>query len=62
MAGLLKPQASRILVSALREKYPELPIHVHTHDTSGAGTYFLLKNYVCDFGSKCLNDKHYVLQ
>lgn len=37
MAGLLKPQASKILISELREKYPNMPIHVHTHDTSGAG-------------------------
>lgn len=37
MAGLLKPQAARLLITALRDKYPDLPIHVHTHDTAGAG-------------------------
>lgn len=37
MAGLLKPQAAKILLTALREKYPDIPIHVHTHDTAGAG-------------------------
>ena len=37
MAGLLKPRAAKIRVSALRERYPDLPIHIHTHDTSGAG-------------------------
>ena len=37
MAGLLKPQAAQILVGELRSKFPNLPIHVHTHDTSGAG-------------------------
>lgn len=37
MAGLLKPQASKILISELRERYPDMPIHIHTHDTSGAG-------------------------
>ena len=37
MAGLLKPQAAKLLISSLRDKYPDLPIHVHTHDTSGAG-------------------------
>ena len=26
-----------MLIGALRDKYPDLPIHVHTHDTSGAG-------------------------
>ncbi|ESO03713.1 hypothetical protein HELRODRAFT_99990 [Helobdella robusta] len=42
MAGLLRPQAAKILISRLREKYPDLPIHVHTHDTSGAGVAALL--------------------
>ena len=37
MAGLLKPQAAKILISELRQRYPDLPIHVHTHDTSGSG-------------------------
>lgn len=35
MAGLLKPQAAKLLVTALRQKYPDIPIHIHTHDTSG---------------------------
>ena len=34
MAGLLKPAAARVLVKALREEVG-LPIHLHTHDTSG---------------------------
>ncbi|MGH6761241.1 MAG: pyruvate carboxylase [Phyllobacterium sp.] len=34
MAGLLKPAAARILFKALREA-TDLPIHFHTHDTSG---------------------------
>ena len=34
MAGLLKPAAARILFKALREA-TSLPIHFHTHDTSG---------------------------
>ena len=34
MAGLLKPAASRQLVKALKEEVG-LPIHFHTHDTSG---------------------------
>ncbi|QKV20086.1 pyruvate carboxylase [Oricola thermophila] len=34
MAGLLKPEAARILFKALREA-TDLPIHFHTHDTSG---------------------------
>ncbi|MFZ5710668.1 MAG: pyruvate carboxylase [Pseudomonadota bacterium] len=34
MAGLLKPAAARVLFKALREEVG-LPIHFHTHDTSG---------------------------
>ena len=37
MAGLLKPQAATTLISALRAAFPEVPIHVHTHDTAGTG-------------------------
>jgi pyruvate carboxylase len=40
MAGLLKPYAAQELIPALRETV-KLPIHLHTHDTSGlqAATY-----------------------
>jgi len=34
MAGLLKPEAARRLISALKEEIG-IPIHFHTHDTSG---------------------------
>ncbi|KAJ3329159.1 pyruvate carboxylase [Blyttiomyces sp. JEL0837] len=37
MAGLLKPQAAKILIGGIREKYPDLVIHLHTHDTAGTG-------------------------
>jgi len=37
MAGLMKPQAATILVGALRQRWPDLVIHVHTHDTAGTG-------------------------
>jgi len=37
MAGLLKPSSSKLLVSSLRAEWPDVPIHVHTHDTSGCG-------------------------
>ncbi|MCD5002440.1 pyruvate carboxylase [Enterococcus saccharolyticus] len=36
MAGLLKPQASYRLISELKETV-DVPIHLHTHDTSGNG-------------------------
>lgn len=37
MAGLLTPNASRLLISALRKEFPAVPIHVHTHDSSNSG-------------------------
>lgn len=37
MAGLLTPQSATLLVSAIRKEYPNLPIHIHTHDTAGTG-------------------------
>jgi len=37
MAGLLKPRAATLLVGALRSRFPDTPIHVHTHDTAGTG-------------------------
>lgn len=42
MAGLLKPRAATILVDAIRQKYPHIPLHIHTHDTSGAGVASML--------------------
>ncbi len=43
MAGLLKPEAATILIGALREEYPDVPIHVHTHDTAGTGVASMLE-------------------
>ncbi|OTF83722.1 pyruvate carboxylase, mitochondrial-like protein, partial [Euroglyphus maynei] len=43
MAGLLKPQAAKILVSALRSRYPNIPIHIHTHDTAGAAVASMIE-------------------
>lgn len=37
MAGLLTPRATTLLVTALRQEHPTVPIHVHTHDTAGCG-------------------------
>ena len=42
MAGLLKPEAAYRLVSELKDTV-ELPIHLHTHDTSGNGIYTYAK-------------------
>ncbi|PPA72176.1 pyruvate carboxylase [Jeotgalibacillus proteolyticus] len=38
MAGLLKPEAAYRLITELKET-TELPIHLHTHDTSGNGIF-----------------------
>ena len=42
MAGLLKPFAARKLVKALKQEVG-LPIHLHTHDTSGIASATLLE-------------------
>ena len=34
---MLKPHAATLLIGAIRKKYPDLPIHVHTHDSAGTG-------------------------
>ncbi len=41
MAGLLKPAAAKVLFKALREEVG-LPIHFHTHDTSGVSAATVL--------------------
>jgi pyruvate carboxylase len=41
MAGLLKPAAARTLIRALKQEI-SLPIHLHTHDTSGAAAATVL--------------------
>eukprot|EP00043_Microstomoeca_roanoka_P029138 m.20964 g.20964 ORF g.20964 m.20964 type:complete len:1169 (-) comp8995_c2_seq1:100-3606(-) len=42
MAGVLKPKAAEMLVGALRREHPTVPIHVHTHDTSGLGVFSMV--------------------
>ncbi|KAG9003550.1 pyruvate carboxylase [Tulasnella sp. JGI-2019a] len=42
MAGLLKPHAATMLIGAIRQKYPDLPIHVHSHDTAGIAVSSML--------------------
>ena len=41
MAGLLRPEAARRLVTTLRERF-DLPVHLHTHDTAGGQLATLL--------------------
>ncbi|MBX6395103.1 MAG: pyruvate carboxylase, partial [Alicyclobacillaceae bacterium] len=47
MAGLLKPYAAEVLIRTLKEEIG-IPIHLHTHDTSGNGVAMLLK--ACEAG------------
>jgi pyruvate carboxylase len=42
MAGLLRPEAATLLIGSLRAQFPDMPIHVHTHDTAGAGVASML--------------------
>ncbi|GAA0452836.1 pyruvate carboxylase [Alkalibacillus silvisoli] len=42
MAGLLKPEAAFKLIKALKEEI-SIPIHLHTHDTSGNGIMMYAK-------------------
>src|SRR5690606_36033838 len=41
-AGLIRPKAARLLIERLRE-VTRLPIHLHTHDTSGNGVATLIE-------------------
>ncbi|MGA9574626.1 MAG: pyruvate carboxylase, partial [Lysobacterales bacterium] len=47
MAGLLKPYAAQVLIPALRSAV-EIPIHLHTHDTSSMQSATLLKAIEAD--------------
>jgi len=42
MAGLLKPNAAKMLIGELRKQHPSIPVHVHTHDTAGTGVASML--------------------
>ncbi len=35
MSGVMKPEAARTLVAAIRSRHADIPIHVHTHDAAG---------------------------
>ncbi|KAM0802781.1 carbamoyl-phosphate synthase L chain, ATP binding domain-containing protein [Usnea florida] len=50
MAGVLKPKAATLLIGSIRKKYPDIPIHVHTHDSAGTGvaTYVACANAGAD--------------
>ncbi len=48
MAGLLKPESARILIAAVKAE-TGLPIHFHTHDTSGVAAATVLA--ACEAGA-----------
>ena len=50
MAGLLKPNAARILIKELKNNI-NVPIHLHTHDTTGCGVTTIIK-LVCVCSAK----------
>ena len=52
MAGLLKPAAARVLIRALKEE-TGLPVHLHTHDTSGLSAATVLA--ACDVGVSAID-------
>ena len=56
MSGLLKPMAAFKLVSALKEEL-SIPIHLHTHDTSGNGiaTLLMAASAGCDIVDTAFN-------
>ena len=52
MAGLLKPASARLLVKAIKDE-TGLPVHFHTHDTSGASAATVLA--ACDAGADAVD-------
>ena len=43
MAGLLKPFDAEVLVKALKKEFPDLPLELHTHYTSGLASMTAIK-------------------
>lgn len=42
MSGVWKPQAAKLLVSSIRARHKDIPIHFHTHDAAGTGVATML--------------------
>ena len=43
MAGLLKPYDAEVLVKAIKQSFPDLPVELHTHYTAGLASMTTLK-------------------
>lgn len=56
MSGLIKPMAAKVLIEALKNEI-SIPIHLHTHDTSGNGvaTLMMAANAGCDIVDAAFN-------
>lgn len=56
MSGLIKPMAAKVLIEALKNEI-SIPIHLHTHDTSGNGVASLMMaaNAGCDIVDAAFN-------
>ncbi|MCI7392837.1 MAG: pyruvate carboxylase, partial [Clostridiales bacterium] len=56
MSGLIKPMAAKVLVEELKQEIG-IPIHLHTHDTSGNGvaTLMMAANAGCDIVDAAFN-------
>ncbi len=56
MSGLLKPMAAKVLVEELKQEIG-IPIHLHTHDTSGNGvaTHMMAANAGVDVIDAAIN-------
>jgi len=57
MSGLLKPYATEMLIKALKQEI-SIPIHLHTHDTSGNGvaSVLLAAEAGVDIADACFNN------
>lgn len=56
MSGLIKPMAAKVLIEELKQEIG-IPIHLHTHDTSGNGvaTLMMAANAGCDIVDAAFN-------
>jgi pyruvate carboxylase len=38
----MRPDAATLLIGTLRKEFPDIPIHVHSHDTAGTAAATML--------------------
>ena len=59
MAGLLTPRAATMMVLALREDLPDMPAHIHTHDTAGTCATSIIA--AANYGAGVVNAAMYAM-